>query len=168
MENNHLLHKKIGNELETYVKKFSNCRVIKSPECGGERKIPLYCSKENGHDTNYCEVDLLILSGDKIKVIVEIEESDKEPIHIFGKFLASALSPYYIYNSKIYKMDDSVTFIQMIDASKLKGKSSKCEQFANMKKSIQFIIPVKNSKIDRYELISEKGKVINFVQEALR
>ncbi len=145
-KNSHQLHKIIGKLIQSH---FSNC--VKGPDCGGHR-IPLYCSDKNKNATKYCDVDLLILKDEKIKVIIEIEESDITPIRIFGKVLASALSSYYIYDSK-YGMDNSVKFIQILNASKLEEGSSKREQFNNIQKSIQDRIQDKKfTKIKEYEL----------------
>lgn len=50
-------------------------------------------------------------------------------------------------------MGDSVLFIQILDTSKLKiDKTSKTRQWDKIEESIQNIIPVKGSKIDRYKL----------------
>lgn len=171
-KNNHQLHKKIGKLIRLH---FPNCE--RSHECDGGHDIPLYCSNEKRDATKYCEVDLLIPKGGKIKVIIEFEKSNIEPIQIFGKVLASALSSYYIYDSKNYKMDDTVKFIQILDASELKEESSKPEQFNNIQKSIQNVIP-RYSKIKNYEIIcvknnlesdaDTKNKIINSIREGLK
>ena len=163
--NNHPLHKQITNIIENIIQdeKYLPYKIIKSSECGGKQKIPLYCSKEKGNGTKYCNVDLLILKDNKIKILIEIEESDIKPIQICGKFLASALSSYYIHkseNNEIIEMGDSVTLIQIIDASTLKKNTSKVEQCINLEKSIQNIIPIKESNIDKYKLF-----VLNYSQD---
>ncbi len=161
--NNHLLHKKIGDLIQIH---FPNC--IKSPECGGDHKIPLYCSDENRRGTHYCDVDLLIPEDKRIKVIIEIEEADITPIRVFGKILASALSSNYILDNITYEMDDSVTFIQVLDTSQLKPKSVKRNQFDNIKESIQSVIP-KCSKIKNYEICcGEQKEIIACIKKALR
>lgn len=174
--NNHRLHERIGEEIEKIREEISDCDVIKSSECGEYHKIPLYCSDKNRKDTHYCDVDLLIIKNNKIKVILEIEESDITPIRIFGKFLASALSSHYIYNSETYEMDNSIKFIQIVDTSKLNDERSKHKQFENIKISIQNIIP-KCSKIKYYELFygknleSDKDKqneIINSIKEVMK
>lgn len=76
-------------------------------------------------------------------------------MQICGKFLTSALASYFIHeseNNKCIGMGDSVLFIQILDTSKLKNKTSKTRQWDNIEKSIQNIIPAKGSKIDRYKL----------------
>jgi len=46
----------------------------------------------------FCNVDMLILKGGKIRAIMEIEESDIKPVQICRKFLVSALSKYFIHD----------------------------------------------------------------------
>lgn len=169
------LHKKIGTAIQ-----YSNCKIIKSRECGGNQNIPLFCSKEKGNDTEYCNVDLLILKNKKIKVIIEIEESGIIPTKICGKFLQSALSSYYIHESENnvpIDMDNSVTFIQILDTSNLEETTSKYDQFTNIEKSIQNIIPIKGNTIDKYKLFFgnnlnfNNGKlkeILIFIQEVLK
>ncbi|MDP2841810.1 MAG: hypothetical protein Q8O17_06030, partial [Candidatus Methanoperedens sp.] len=132
---NNPLHKKIGNIIQ--VDKYPNCRVVKSSECGGTQYIPLFCSTLKGNDTEYCNVDLLILKNNKIKVIVEIEESNTTPTQICGKVLVSSLSSNHIHKyvtDETISMDDSVLFIQILDTSKIKNRraSSKFEQWKNL------------------------------------
>lgn len=169
------LHKKIAGVIQ-----FPNCKILKSIECGGKHNIPLFCTKVKGNDTEYCNVDLLIIKNNKIKVIIEIEESDIKPTQICGKYLTSALSSYYIHeteNNQPIDMDSSVTFIQILDTSKLEESTSKKEQFSNIEKSIQKIIPVKDSKIDRYKLFygnnsdfngDKLKEIVDFIQEVFK
>jgi len=51
-------------------------------------------------------------------------------------------------------MDDSVAFFQIVDTSKLKGKSAKPEQWKALERSIQGILPLKNRRITSYRLLS--------------
>jgi len=162
-KDSHSLHKKIGNRFQ-YID-FPNCNIVKSSECGGAQKIPLFCSKVTKKNTKYCEVDLLF-----------IQESGIMPIKIFGKFLASALSSVYFYENSSYEIDNSVVFIQIV-GTKIKDKSSKREQVTNIKNSIQKIIPFQGSKIERYELIFEYlsdfdeeklTEIFDLIQEVLK
>ncbi|MBC8549142.1 MAG: hypothetical protein H8D23_05775 [Candidatus Brocadiales bacterium] len=154
----HTLHEYIGNLIDKEISDLPEVEVIKDPACGGNQNIPLFCSKVKSNRTEYCNVDLLILKDKKVKVIVEIEEANIKPTQICGKFLTSALSSFFIHesgNNEPIGMDDSVLFVQFLDTSKLKiDKTSKIEQWANISKSIQDIIPVKNSKINSYKLFS--------------
>ena len=111
---------------------------------------------ERSRGTKFTEVDLLILEENKIKVIIEIEESNVKPIHLFGKFLASAMSKYYIYGNKDVSpigMAESVFFIQILDTFSLKDESAKYKQWRLIEESIQSIIPVRGRSISKFRLI---------------
>ena len=135
---------------------FSGCELICDRACSGKQSIPLFCSISKSNQTEYCNVDILILKNERIKVLVEIDVSKMIPTQICGKFLTSALSVCYIHKKKsncIIEMDDSVTFIQVVDTRNLDPKSKKYAQFHNIEKSITSIIPLKDSKIRKYFLL---------------
>ncbi|MGY5874588.1 MAG: hypothetical protein RTU30_02470 [Candidatus Thorarchaeota archaeon] len=117
---------------------------------------PPVFSEKKSRGTEYCNVDLLVLKKGKIRVIIEIEETNIGPTQICGKFLTSALARYYIHetmNNKLVGMHDSTTFIQILDSSKLKAdKTSKFDQWKNLEHSINNILPVKESNITDYRL----------------
>lgn len=136
----------------------SDCQLIKDDACGGTQHIPLFVSKDKSRKTEYCDVDLLVLKNGKVRIIVEIEETNIGPTQICGKFLTSALAGYYIHetmNNKPVGMSDSVMFIQILDSSTLNGieeKTSKFSQWENLEQSISHILPVKGSNITKYRL----------------
>ena len=103
----HPLHKITGEVVNPDA--FSGFVVLKDPACGGEQNIPLFSSIDKSRKTKCCNVDLLILKFERIKVIIEIEETDIKPAQICGKFLTSAVANYYIHesqNNKPIPMDD--------------------------------------------------------------
>jgi len=55
-------------------------------------------------------------------------------------------------NNEPVGMHDSVTFIQILDSSKLKELTSKFIQWKNLERSINNILPVKESNITDYRL----------------
>jgi len=156
----HPLHKAIGDLINRDI--FPGSEVIKDPACqdAGEDKkqhIPLFCLKDTedkSRKTVYCNVDLLILVKDKIRVIIEIEEANIKPTQVCGKFLTSTLATHYIHSGKKYGMAETVLFIQILNTSKLKSRTSKEKQWENIKKSINEIIDALSSKIKikRYNL----------------
>lgn len=90
-----------------------------------------------------------------VKAIVEIEESNVKPVQVFGKFLASAVSRFYVHDSMgdAMKLGEGVVFMQFVDSSKLKrGRSSKAGQWANIGDSIRAVVPLKGSGVTRYDL----------------
>lgn len=158
----HPLHELIGNILKKNEKNFVGCRIIYDPACGisnsGDKQhIPLFSSKNKSRSTKFCDVDILIIKNERIKIIVEIDESNVKPNHIGGKFLTSALSSHYIHpkdNNEAIEMNDSVSFIQVLDTSKLHTKnSSKKVQWENLEESIRKNIPLKDSSITNYKII---------------
>jgi hypothetical protein len=163
----HPFHRQIGDLINNTV--FSDYKIIKDPACGGEQYIPLFCSEERSRKTEYCNVDLLIIVDNKIKVIIEIEEANIKPTQICGKFLTSALSKYFIHeseNNNLVRMADSVLFVQIVNTVKLKiDKTAKIEQWEHIKKSIQSIIPFKESSISQYEIFY--GNKSNFDKKSL-
>ena len=87
----HPFHKIIGDIFSD--KNFPNERttVLKDAACGGDHTLPLFCSDVRSYATRYACVDLMVIKEGKIKVIMEIEESNVKPVHLFGKYLASAI-----------------------------------------------------------------------------
>ena len=144
--------------------------ILKDPACAYDGKnIPLFCSEKKSNQTEYCDVDLLIVKSNKIRVIIEIEEANIKPTQICGKFLTSALSSCYIgkfNDNKPVSMDDEVLFIQILDTSNLKEGAHKIEQWRNIEESIKQIIPLKNSRIKEYKLFY--GDVSAFSQNGVK
>lgn len=150
----HPLHQAIGRLLDGVRRSLPEerraaCVLIKDPACVSgpapdyvrvPQSIPLFCSKEKGNDTEYCNVDALVLLDGEIKVIVEIEESALGPTQVFGKFLSSAAARNYIHDADgggaVAKADE-VAFIQVMDTSDLKPRSSKRDQWRNIEASIR-------------------------------
>ena len=173
----HNLHKTIG---ELISDAFLELEIVKDPACGGDQLVSLFCNEQKSRKTKYADVDMVILKDGRVKVIIEIEESDIRPVYICGKFLVSALSNYFIHDRYgVVEMDDSVLFLQILDSSKLKhDRTSKLEQFKNLEKSIQGVIPLKGSSIDSYRIfygdISEftdgevKNELIDCIRGALK
>lgn len=160
---NHPLHERIGSFLKEKIK-IENIEIILDPACEKEQinnsedkqRIPLF--KGNKSRVNQlCNVDILILRDKKIKVIIEIEESNIIPTQICGKFLTSALATHYIHlnhnNEKPIDFDNEVFFIQILDSSKLKENSVKLEQGIKIEKAIRDILPIKDSRITHYKII---------------
>lgn len=89
----HGLHAVVG---ELISKAGLSGDVLADSACGGSHRIPLFCLSESSTKTELCNVDMLIARSGKVKVIVEIEESNVTPIQICGKLLASALCSHFI------------------------------------------------------------------------
>jgi len=172
----HELHVSIGDLIEETLREREDFKLIRDMECmregGIKQKIPLFCSEEKSNKTKYCNVDLLVIQDGKIRVIVEIEESDVKPTQICGKFLTSALARYYIHKTEgnvPIGMHDSVTFIQVVNTSKLKRLSLKPYQWKNLESSIGNILPIKDSNIKEYRLFTdlELKELVNHILERI-
>jgi hypothetical protein len=88
----------------------------------------------------FCDVDLLIAVGGKARVIIEIEESNVKPVHVFGKFFASSFSTHYKpkTETKLVALDDQVLFIQVLDSKALNvDKTGKLDQWNVIESAIQ-------------------------------
>ena len=157
----HQLHELVGNCIEKNINEFSDCKIVKDPACSGKQHIPLFYTTIKSRKTKYCNVDLLIIKNAKIKVIIEIEESNCKPTQICGKFLTSALCSCYIHpleNNKPIEMDNDVVFIQILNTNKLPKASSKFAQWENLEEAINNILPI--GKINKYKLIY--GSIADF------
>jgi len=74
---NHPLHITIGKIINEEI--FPKYMILRDRACGGEQYIPLFSSEDKLNRTKYCNVDLMIHESNKIRVIIEIEESDVTP-----------------------------------------------------------------------------------------
>jgi hypothetical protein len=153
-----VLHLTIGRFFKNLFKTRDDYELVMDRACGGNQRIPLFYLPEKSRESEYCNVDLMVLKRNKIRIIVEIEESNKKPTQVCGKFLTSALAQYYIHKSKNdepIEMDDSVVFIQIVGTSKLaKDKTQKFKQWKALEESISKITPLKNSRITEYRLFN--------------
>ena len=157
MKEIHEMHLIIGKKLSENLKN-SNIIIFLDKACNKKSKtnLPLFCSSDKSNDTEYCNVDALIIKNNKIKIIIEIEESNIKPTQIFGKFMTSALSKVLINESIISEpiyIDDNAYFIQVLSSQKLKEKSKKKLQGINIEKSINDVLPIKGSNIVNYKLM---------------
>ena len=126
----HLFHRKIGSliNLEDFYNN-SNLKILKDRACDRKGR-QIHLGKKNApRNARFCDVDILIATEKEAKVIIEIEESNVKPIHLFGKFFATACSEcYYDYDNKEDQpldFSDSVLFIQVLKTPGLKRASRK-------------------------------------------
>jgi hypothetical protein len=116
----HPFHLKIGKLVNRLG--LSLAEIRKDPACENDSPgvVTLLHNDDSGA-VRFCQVDILITLPDKV-VIVEIEESNVKPVHIFGKFFASASSTHS-GTKEISKLP--LLFIQVLDTSKLNLKEGK-------------------------------------------
>lgn len=163
----HPLHQSIGCVLDGVHQSLPDdlrrdCVLIKDPACVSgpspayvrvPQNIPLFCSAVRSNPTEYCNVDALVLLGGRIKVILEIEESALGPTQLFGKFLTSAAAHCYIHDAdgaKPVLKAERLLFVQIMDTSDLKPRSTKREQWRNIESSVRAMLPL--GSIGEYHL----------------
>jgi hypothetical protein len=141
----HPLHLEIGN----FIQKLplpADCRLLLAPECGGSHNLPLFCSQQKSNETEYCNVDALVVKSEKVRFLLEIEESGITPTKVCGKFLTSALSTHFIHdvlNNATTPLDRDITFVQVMDAKNLQLRTKKIKQGQALERSIQKILPIR-------------------------
>lgn len=120
IETRNKFHDDIGAIFDNHYK---NCEVIKDRACGGKQNIPLFCSDSKSNETEFANVDMLLIRNGKVKIIIEIDEANRKPSHVIGKFFCAALTRNYIHRTakgEKIPMDDEVLFMQTISTKKLK------------------------------------------------
>jgi hypothetical protein len=116
----HPFHKKVGELFkgDEFLRNLSlfHGQIRIDPACDEDSPGVVTLFHGTGSDrVRFCLVDILIIARDKV-VIIEIEESDVKPLHLFGKFYASAFSTHH-GKDEIGKKP--LLFIQVLDTSKL-------------------------------------------------
>lgn len=127
---------------------------------GVAQDLPLFVGSIKKRHTQICDVDLLIVSGGRVRIIVEIEESGFLPTKICGKFLQSAIATHFIHKSRsehALPYADDVLFVQVLDDSKWPKNSRKHEQGELIKGQIRSILPLKGSRVTDYSLFFVRG-----------
>jgi len=160
--NKHELHLKIGEHLKSID--IENTKIIIDPACGGNQNIPLFLSDTKSNQTEICNVDLMIIKNNKIKIIIEIEEANVKPTQILGKFMTSALAESHIHKKNKdnpISMDENVCFIQILDTKKLNKKSNKTKQWDNIEDKIKKLLPSLQTNIKTYQLFYGNLEDIN-------
>ncbi|MFC2166951.1 hypothetical protein ACFLQZ_03200 [Acidobacteriota bacterium] len=162
----HPFHLIIGELVDDTVRSRKNYSVVRDPACVEKNghNLPLFYKGEKSSATEFTDVDILILNEDKktIKVIIEIEESNVKPLHIFGKVFAAASCSHYIYGEDKYEMNEKILFIQVLE-SKQSEKSKKPEQWKHVEDAIKNILPVQRNRFLHYKLIFGDSK--SFLKE---
>jgi hypothetical protein len=130
---NHPLHFAVAEVIQKRL--AGRGELIRDVACGGRQHLPLFVGPTKGLDTRICDVDLLILIENQVRVIVEIEESGFLPTKICGNFLQSAFSRYFIHGSRsepVVPYGDHVSFVQVLDSSKCLPKGTQKNTQAEM------------------------------------
>jgi hypothetical protein len=155
----HPLHFAVAEELQKRL--AGRGELIRDSACGGAQHLPLFVGPTKGRGTRTCDVDLLIVSENQVRVIVEIEESGFLPTKICGKFLQSAIATHFIHDSRMgsaLPYGNRVLFVQVLDGSKiLKQGTRKDSQCELIERQIRSMLPLKGSSITDYRLFFVRG-----------
>jgi len=141
----HPLHLAVADEIQTWL----SCRaeLLRDQACGGSQQLPLFVGLQKARDTRMCCVDLLIISANQVRAIVEIEESGFLPTKICGKFLQAALADHFIHDTRreqALSYAPDVFFVQVLDGSKcLKRGTRKKAQAELIENHIRKILPLR-------------------------
>ena len=155
----HPLHIAVAKEIQ----KRLNVRgqLYRDLACGGEQQLPLFIGAFKAADNHMCDVDLLVVSDGRVRVIIEIEESSFIPTRICGKFLQAAIATHFILDARpenVFPYGNRVAFIQVLDGSKGARQSShKIQQGKLIQKQIRGLLPLKGSSITDYHLFFVQG-----------
>lgn len=111
--------------------------------------------------TRMCDVDLLTVSENQVRIIVEIEDLGFLPTKICGMFLQSAIAIHFIHNSRLgsaLPYGNRMLFVQVLDGSKcLKQGTRKDLQGEQIERQIRSMLTLKESKITDYRLFFVQG-----------
>jgi hypothetical protein len=155
----HPLHVSVAEELQKQI--AGRGELIRDPACGGAQHLPLFIGTTKGLGNRMCDVDLLIISEGRVRVIVEIEESGFLPTKICGKFLQSAIATHFIQDSRsepVVPYNNRVLFVQVLDGSSiLKQGTRKDAQGKLIEQKIRSLLPLKGSSITDYCLFFVMG-----------
>jgi hypothetical protein len=139
------LHKLVGNIINNYCNNNLNSNLLAFQDFAcmpsSKQKIPLFILDIKKRETNLCNVDIIIVKNNKIKIVIEVDESDIKPTQICGKFLTTALSNRYEHNNgkKVkYLFSNKYLFIQIIKLDPKKN-SKKEIQIRNLESGIKAI-----------------------------
>ena len=159
MSMHHPFHFAVAEELQKRL--AGRGELLKDTACGGSQHLPLFVGPTKGFDTRMCDVDLIIVSENQVRVIVEIEESGFLPTKICGKFLQSAIATHLIHNSRpvpVLPYGEQVLFVQVLDGSKISMQGSrKVLQSKLIERQIGSMLPRMGSGITNYRLFFVQG-----------
>lgn len=175
MTANHPLHTKVSSIIDEVItgKCAGSCIKIPSNNCGSSGILPFYKGDGAKDDPEYCEVDCLILKGGEVRAVIEIEESAKRPIDLFGKALASASSDYCrreFGGVKYPHLSRYGGFIQVLGQSESESaeKSGKSDQWDDVADTLRKILKNQDRNLRKYFLIYGKDTEFNKGQPKLQ
>jgi hypothetical protein len=135
-----------------------SCRFLIDPVCGGDRRLSLFRGPNRCSEERYCQPDLSMVCGPRVKLVGEIDEPGAcgmSPKDIAGKPLAAAMCHYLIhpdYDSPPIKVQGAA-FVQVVNTALLPPASYKPEQYRFLEADINAHLPREGS-VRSYFLIA--------------
>jgi len=160
----HDLHEKVGEILNKIGENTQDIQVLLDSACLGSRKgrywISLFDCQKKSRATRLCCIDAGVIIDNKLKILIEIEESGFNPTKICGKYLTSAFARYLVLAKcpDPIEISENAVFIQIVDTSKFSEEaSSKSEQMLRIEKAVQRIASKDSGSIREYKLFLISG-----------
>lgn len=155
----HCFHKIVANQIDRYLEKIgiSLQSRERSPECGGEHRIPLYVQSKGQKPIEYCNADYIVTLDNEVKVVVEIEESDFKPIYLLGKAFVTGYSEIHIARNlgKNERVSKELVLLQII-IDETSENNEKRRQWDSVSSKLKEVTEKKHlGNISKYELIHE-------------
>jgi len=103
--------------------------------------MPLYFNLrgKSRSETHFSDADIVVPRGDKIKYIIEIEDSDISPKKIVGDVVATYISNYYGGESEEIPISNAILFV-VVNSEKVKKEGRKKEQFELIKRQLSNVL----------------------------
>ena len=136
----HKLHQVVGEIVtgsfrENVKFDYACCKNMDS-----RQQLPLFSSEDTSRETQLCKVDMLIVAENKVKVVIEIEESGRIPTKICGKFLTTGLAKLYKpHKGNALPLASPLLFIQVLSSKGIPEKSSIPNQLRNIERAMRKI-----------------------------
>jgi hypothetical protein len=172
------LHRAVGKALREDFDDPPRCDVLLSPECGGQHRLPFFCTIEKSRATHMYDADLAIACENVIRVRIKVEESNFLPLTPGGKFLTTYLAPFYIHGSKRNRPIklQNTTFIQIMSDRWLHDGTQKIAQWNNLERLLRSTLPT-DGPVRGYYLLNGRAedflsgaklqRLLSLIQEAL-
>lgn len=136
----HKLHQVVGKIITRNFGKYAKLDYACCKSEDFKRQLPLFSSEETSRETQLCKVDIILVSEDKVKVVIEIEESGRIPTKICGKFLTTGLAKLYKpHKGSILLLASPLLFIQVLSSKGIPKKSSIPNQLHNIEMAMRKI-----------------------------
>jgi hypothetical protein len=122
------------------------------------QRLPLFTDATLTKQDLYCNVDLLVLRENEVRVVLEVDETGYSPTKICGKFLATALCKRFRHPRlapEPVPLSVRTLFVQIIPCpDKSLPRSRKSAQVLSLERSIRAVLPIHGSTVSEYLLLS--------------